>query len=252
AILKRTAEFDYEEPSDDELTAAAARVFEMLDRDEGDAASRRGVDCRSWSGAKDPTESKRGKNADYVCPKTQTAKIDPHGTTTVPIDGICINRNKPPVGKDVSGDLVMNTGDPTIPHSPDSHVPPNQAIDLLRICTAKYEAADKLQKDGALKDLPYKDREEQKKIVEQWSMWTDPEISKITGNPPATKDDLKKVVYKQLETQRPMSPETKEKVDPGIGTIFEKVELTTAKAKDLEKPEAPAGETTPAESPPSP
>ena len=34
-----------------------------------------------------------------------------------------------------------------------------------------------------------------------------------------------------------MSPETKKKVDQGIDTIFEKVELTTAKAKDLEKPD---------------
>src|SRR5262249_19535714 len=36
----------------------------------------------------------------------------------------------------------------------------------------------------------------------------------------------------------PMSPETKKKVDQGIDTIFEKVELTTAKAKDLEQPQA--------------
>ena len=195
-------------------------------------------------------ESKSRKNQDYVCPKTQTVKIDPHGTVTVPIDGICGNRNKPPVGKDVPGDLVVNTGDPTIPQSPDSHIPANQARDLLRICTAKYEAADKLQKDGALKDLPYKDKDEQKKIVEQWSTWTDPEISKITGNPPATKDDLKKVVYKQLETKGPMSSGTKKKVDQGIDTIFEKVELTTAKAKDLEKPAGSAEETAPAESSP--
>ena len=34
-----------------------------------------------------------------------------------------------------------------------------------------------------------------------------------------------------------MTPEKKKKVDEGIDTIFEKVELTTAKAKDLEKPE---------------
>src|SRR5262249_55586192 len=94
------------------------------------------------------------------------------------------------------------------------------------------------------------DKEEQKKIVEQWSTWTDPEISKITGNPPATKDDLKKVVYKQLETKGPMSPETKKKVDQGIDTIFEKVELTTAKAKDFEKPKGYAEGASPAESPP--
>jgi hypothetical protein len=40
AILKRTALFDYEEPSNKELTSAAARVFEILDREEDDAASR--------------------------------------------------------------------------------------------------------------------------------------------------------------------------------------------------------------------
>jgi hypothetical protein len=40
AILKRTTTFDYEEPSDEELTAAAARVFEVLDQEEDDAASR--------------------------------------------------------------------------------------------------------------------------------------------------------------------------------------------------------------------
>ena len=40
AILKRTAKFDYEEPSDEELTAAAVRVFEVLDLEDDDAASR--------------------------------------------------------------------------------------------------------------------------------------------------------------------------------------------------------------------
>ena len=40
AILKRTSKFDYEEPSDEELTAAAARVFEVLDQEKDDAASR--------------------------------------------------------------------------------------------------------------------------------------------------------------------------------------------------------------------
>ncbi len=40
AILKRTAKFDCEEPSDEELTAAAVRVFEVLDLEEDDAASR--------------------------------------------------------------------------------------------------------------------------------------------------------------------------------------------------------------------
>ena len=182
-------------------------------------------------------ESKSRKNQDYVCSKPQTVKIDPHRTTTVPMDGVCVNRNKPPVGKGAPGDLIINTGDRTLPQNPDSHIPASQVRDLLRICTSKYEAADKLQKDGALKNLPYKDKQKQKDIVVQWSTWCDPRNSEITGAPPATKDDLKKVVYKQVEAKGKMSPETKKKVDQGIDTIFEKVELTTAKAKDVEKPE---------------
>jgi hypothetical protein len=182
-------------------------------------------------------ESKSGKNQDYVCPKGETLKIDPHGTATVPMDGVCVKRNKPPVGKGVTGDLVVNTGDSTVPQNPGSHVPAKQARDLLRLCTSKYDAADKLQKDGALKDLPYKDKQKQKDIVVQWSTWSDPQVCAIVGTPAATKDDLKKVVYKQVEEKGPMTPATKKKVDQGIDTIFEKVELTTAKAKDVEKPE---------------
>jgi hypothetical protein len=182
-------------------------------------------------------ESKSRKNQDYVCPKSETVQIDPHSTATVPINGVCDNRGKEPVGKGVTGDLVINTGDPNVPKNPDSHIPANQARDLLRICTSKYDAADKLQKDGALKDLPYKDKQKQKDIVVQWSTWMDPRVCEITDSPPATKDDLKKVVYKQIEEKGPMTPETKKKVDQGIDTIFEKVELTTAKAKDLEKPD---------------
>jgi len=177
---------------------------------------------------------------DYVCPKPQTVAINPRGTATVAMNGVCVNRNKPPVGKGAPGDLIINTGDPTLPQNPASHIPASQARDLLRICTSKYDAADQLQKSGALKNLPYRDLQKQKDIVVQWSTWCDPRLSQITGAPPATKDDLKKVVYKQLEEKRPMSPETKKKVDQGIDTIFEKVELTTAKAKDLETPESGA------------
>ena len=181
-------------------------------------------------------ESGSGKNQHYACPIGQTVGLNPQQTKTVPINGVCLNRNKPPVGKGVSGDLVMNEANPTAPQNPNSHLSATDANKLLRSCAAKYTAADQLQKSGALKALPYHDPQKQKDIVVQWSTWCDPRISEITGAPPATKDDLKKVVYKQVEEQGPMSPEKKKKVDQGIDTIFEKVELTSAKAKDLEKP----------------
>src|SRR5258705_3674158 len=122
--------------------------------------------------------------------------------------GVGAGRNKPPVPKGVSGDLVINEGHSTSPQNPDSHVSTKQANDMLRICTSKYEAAEKLQKDGDLKDLPYRDKQKQLDIVVQWSTWCDPRISELTGAPPATKEDLKKVVYKQVQEKGPMTPET--------------------------------------------
>ena len=181
-------------------------------------------------------ESGGGKNQHYACPRGQTVTVAPQQTKTVPMNGVCLNRNKPPVGKGISGDLVMNEANPAVPQNPNSHLPATDANRLLQICTSKYDAAEKLQKEGALKNLPYPDPQKQKDIVVQWSTWTDPVICQMTGSPPATKEDLRKVVYKQLEEQGPMTPEKKKKVDQGIDTIFEKVELTSAKAKELEKP----------------
>lgn len=192
-------------------------------------------------------ESRSGKNQHYSCPRGQTVTLGPHQTKTVPMNGVCLNRNKPPVAKGVSGDLIMNEANPAAPQNPNSHLSATDAGKLLRSCAAKYTAADQLQKSGALKNLPYHDPQKQKDIVVQWSTWTDPDISQMTGSPRATKEDLRKVVYKQVEEQGPMSSEKKKKIDQGIDTIFEKVELTSAKAKDLEKTEG--ANSPPAETP---
>jgi hypothetical protein len=186
-------------------------------------------------------ESINGSSQDYVCPKGETVAIDPHGTATVPMDGVCINRKKPPVGKGVSGALVVNTVDPAIAQHSDCHIPAKQAGSLLRICDSIYDAVDKLQKDGEFHDFPYKEKKEQQEILVQWSTWANPRISEVTKEPPATKDDLKKVVYKQVEEKGKPSSKTKKKIDKGIATIFEKVELTNEKAKDLERPDPFAG-----------
>lgn len=183
-------------------------------------------------------ESGSGKNQHYACPSGQTVALNPHQAKTVPMNGVCLNRNKPPVGKGVSGDLVMNEANPGGPQYPNSHMPATEAGHLLRTCAGKYAAADQLQKSGALKSLPYRDPQKQKDIVVQWSTWMDPAICQMTGSPPATKEDLRKVVYKQVEEQGPMTPQKKKKVDQGIDTIFEKIELTSAKAKELE-PQGP-------------
>jgi len=183
-------------------------------------------------------ESGSGQNQHYACPSGQSVALNPQQTKTVPMNGVCLNRNKPPVGKGVSGDLVMNEANPAAPQNPNSHLPATDANKLLRICAAKYDAAGQLQKSGALKNLPYHDAQKQKDIVVQWSTWTDPVICQMTGSPPATKEDLRKVVYKQVTG--PMTTAKKKKVDEGIDAIFSAVELTSAKAKDLEK--TPSGQ----------
>ena len=181
------------------------------------------------------------KSQDYICPREKLIDLGPNETKTVPIDGICGNRGKPPVGAGVAGDLAMNTGDPAIPTDPGCKIPGNQINDLVRICGSKYDAVEDLVDSGELKDFPYKDKEKQRDILIQWSTWTDPRVCQVTDATPATKEDLRHVVYKQVEEKGPMTPETKKKVDQGIDNIFDKVELTSAKAKDLEGPNEYAG-----------
>jgi len=177
-------------------------------------------------------ESRSRKNQHYGSRGGDTVEVPPHSKKKVPLDGICLARNKPPVGKDVGGDLAINDCDR------DVHISHDDAHRMMRIAESKYEAADKLEEEGKLNEMPYRDKKKRKEIVEQWSTWMDPRISEITGAAPATKDDLKKVVYKQVEEQGPVTPDKKKKIDHGIDTLWDKIELTTEKAKDFEKPPA--------------
>ena len=188
-------------------------------------------------------ESKSGANQATACPYEQNVALDPLQTKIVPVNGVCVNRDKPPAGRGVAGDLVMNVGDSTGPANPDFHFSAKQVGDLLRICGSIYDAADQLQQEGALRDFPYKDKQQQKDILVQWSTWTNARVCEISQAPLATKDDLKKVAYKQIEQKGAMTSDTRKKIDKGIDTISEKVELTSAKAKDLEKPDQSANQT---------
>jgi hypothetical protein len=190
-------------------------------------------------------ESGSGKNQHYACLESHTVTIDPHGKVTVPMKGVCIARNKPPVGQGVTGDLMINEGNPAIAQNPNSHISTKDTGDLLRLCSSKYKAAEKLQKDGAFKDFPYHDKQKQLDIVVQWLVWSDPRICEIAGAPPAKKEDFKKVIYKQVEEHGPMTTDTKKKIDKGADTMWDGIELAGAKAKDLEPEETPSdGSTT--------
>ena len=68
--------------------------------------------------------------------------MGPHATVTGSVDGICINRSKPPVGKGVTDDLVINLGDPTVPQNPNAHISVKQARDLLDWMDKRRAAAN--------------------------------------------------------------------------------------------------------------
>lgn len=181
-------------------------------------------------------ESGGGKYQHYACPKGQLVVLDPHEEKTVPIDGVCLVRGKPPLGKDDKSDLISRDGTPG-DHPQDSHLPTKDVNKLLRVTASYCDAAEKLEKKGALKEMPYKDPKTRQEIVTQWGVWSNPEIAKCTGSPPATKDDLKTTIYKQAEKHAPVTPETKKKLDEGIDIIFQDIKLTTKEAKNLAKPD---------------
>jgi hypothetical protein len=184
-------------------------------------------------------ESKSGKCQDYVSPLGQDVALRPDQTKTIPMNGTCLERDKPPEGKGVTGDLILNDGNPEIA-SCDSHFAPQTANTLLRIAESTLDAVDQLQKEGAFKDFPYHDKQEQKNIAIQWSVWSNPRICEITGSQPATKEDFQTVVYKQVKEGDLASPKTKEKIDKGDDAMWTGIELASAKAKDLEKPDEDA------------
>jgi hypothetical protein len=181
-------------------------------------------------------ESKSGKNQASACPYAQNVKLAANETKIVPLDGICLDQKKPAVGKGVTGELVMNTGDSTT-QDPDLHIPADKVKEALHIETAIYEAVGELAKAGAFKNFPYPDKEQQKRIALQWCTWTNARLATITGGAPATKEDMKAVVKKQQPG--PVTPATEKKIDKGVDTIWDGIELASAKAKDLEG--APAG-----------
>jgi hypothetical protein len=185
-------------------------------------------------------ESKSGKTQHYVTPRSETVALTPQQEKVIPQRGICISRSKPPVGDGVGGDLLVNDGS-----KPGAAFTPAQVNDLIRGVTSYYDGAAKLEKEGKLQKVPYKDPEQRREIVTQWGVWSDPKICTLTGEKPAAKEDLSKVVYKQTAERGPVTPAIKEKLDTGITDIFASIQLTTQEAKNLEPADPFPGEPLP-------
>jgi hypothetical protein len=200
-------------------------------------------------------ESKSGQYQDYAVPQGQDVALKPGETKTVPLDGTCLERDKPPQPPGQTGDLVYNDAEPGAV-GPDFHMAPAKVRDILDIVEPKYQAVDKLVDEDAFKEFPYHDKKEQKEIALQWSTWGDPRISDLVHSPPATKEDFKRNIDKQAEEHGPVTREKRKKLDKGTDALWDGIELTNEKAKDLEQPpSAPlevsdkTGEGTPSPSP---
>lgn len=173
----------------------------------------------------------------YACPHAQTVIVGPHGTKTVPIDGICLVRDKPPVGKGVTGELIICDGNPSSPRAPDSHFTAKEAGKLTRVAKSYADAAEKLEQEGAFKNMPYHKPKERKEIATQLGVWSDTKIAKITHSKRMKREDFKRTIVRQAEEKKPVGPEEKKQLEQGADDIFKDIQLTSKEAKNLEEPD---------------
>lgn len=186
-------------------------------------------------------ESESGKNQATFSPGSDKIELAAHQKKTVPLEGVCLEQGKPAAAKGNSDDLVMNTGDSKTKSNRNAHLPADKVESTLRLASCVYDAVHEMMKQGAYKKFPGVE-EERERIALQWATWANPDIAEAMGGKPATKDDMKEVVKKQQKT--PVTPATEKKIDKAVDSMWEQIELTTGKAKDLEKQESPSGEST--------
>ncbi len=173
----------------------------------------------------------------YACPHAQTVTLGSHGTKTVPIDGVCLVRDKPPVGKGVTGELIVCDGNPSSPRAPDSHFTAKEAGKLTRVAKSYGDAAEKLEEEGAFENMPYHKPKQRREIATQLGVWSDTKIAKITHSKRMTREDFKRTIVRQAEKKKPVGPEEKKQLEQGGDEIFKDIQLTSKEAKNLEEPD---------------
>jgi hypothetical protein len=187
-------------------------------------------------------ESKSSKYQDFAT-RGQDVALRPSETKTISVMGTCLEKNKPPEPPGQTGDIVLDDGDPTTRTFDWYKTTPEIVTNILRIVEAKYEAADKLEGEGRFKDFPYKDKQKCKDIVVQHSTWGDPRISDAFHSPPEDKEDFKKNIDDQAKEHGPITRDVRKQLDKGTNIMWDTIELADEKAKDLEQPEQPPGNT---------
>lgn len=189
-----------------------------------------------------------GATQDCAAPFSSSVSIEAGKTVRVPIRGVCVVPSREPLGKGEScaGHLLAAGGniipleelDSTGSFQDEDEVrPPGtrsytvEETDVVLERTARYfAAAEKLQEDGALEDVPYDDSEVRVEVVVQWSVWQDEEISEVTEEERRAKSDLADTIREQVEEKRDegveLTGEQETRVDEGIDAIWAAVDLT--------------------------
>jgi len=104
---------------------------------------------------------------------------------------------------------------------------------ILETTERYFAAAEKLQREGALDQIPYDDPQVQIETVVQWGVWQDSSISQTTEEIPATKEDLTSTIQDQIDAKEDsdLTPQQESQIDQGVEDIWAAVDLT---AKNVE------------------
>lgn len=192
-----------------------------------------------------------GQSQHYAVPDGQTVTIAPESTVTVPLDGVCISRSKPPVKNGVQDELYAQLPGgtalhPTPPRGELTGLPsgkpaftPSEVDTILAASNAIQDTVDELLEKGELNGIPYKDKEQKRETAQQWATWADPTLSEITGEKPATTEDLSKTVTRQVPNPDSLSAPQKEALERGITAIWDAIQLTGEAAKSTPETRTP-------------
>ena len=104
-------------------------------------------------------ESRSGKSQHYACPEGQTITLKPRQKFKVPVNGVCLNRNKPPAGKGTTGDLVMNEGKPNVARNSGLAFPGKKSPPFIAFVQGQVSRCRKTAERGGTERVPLQRQE---------------------------------------------------------------------------------------------
>ena len=181
-----------------------------------------------------------GQYQPYLVPKATHVTLAPNSTKLVPLDGVCLDGRKPPVGSGVSGELVLlNPAAPNFPRKYSAQLAGGQRI---------IAATSALQNAGRITTPFSGNPEKERETIIQQTIWI---YTASMNRKPYTKEEFANKLYSlggfqppnDLTPPVPLPTTTVAKTNPPSVTTSEPV--TTPKAEPS-KTDAPPDGPTPA------